>query len=182
MGRSGSNKKGEGKTAGIMRWVLTVSLMGMDVAMSRNITQCSQGPCGPGDDICSGPSPPQYRFHLSDSSCSINDLNGPFYDPLHKVYHAFYQRHLAMPDRTGHEAAQGPVWGHWTSPDMVSWSQQPTALWNDQWYDNAAVFSGSASVVNGTPIIISLVGVRVHVGLPPLGPTTLTTLPLLQTE
>jgi len=155
----GLQTAGSMASAFAMHWAasLAVWLMGVSVATSRNITQCSLGPCGPGNDICSGPPPPQYGFHLSDNSCSINDPNGgahpcavhlaadslpaacpagPFYDPLHKVYHAFYQRHLAMmPVR--HQTARpvaphGPVWGHWTSKDMVLWTQQPTALWNDQ--------------------------------------------------
>jgi hypothetical protein len=35
------------------------------------------------------------------------------------------------------------------SRDFVHWAHLPVAIWNDQWYDNAAIFTGSATVVNG---------------------------------
>ena len=58
--------------------------------------------------------------------------DGPFYDPVHKLYHLFYQIHIAL-DMGG--AGDGPDWGHWVSKDMTKWAQLPVAIWNDQYYD-----------------------------------------------
>ena len=38
--------------------------------------------------------------------------DGPFYDPVHKLYHLFYQIHIAL--GMGGEG-DGPDWGHWVS-------------------------------------------------------------------
>lgn len=115
-------------------------------------TTCVNGPCGPGNDQC-GPAfnsnSPQ--FHIRDSSCSINDPNFPFYDPLHKLYHLFYQDHLAEAQGGN---GQGPVIGHAVSADMVYWAHLPVAIWNDQIYDNVAIYTGSATIVNDMPTIV----------------------------
>lgn len=119
-------------------------------------TDCPAGsgkPCGPGNEQC-GPAfvnPPQ--FHIQDATCVMNDPNGPFYDPLHKMYHVMYQDHLCEPREKGVDPS-GPVWAHVVSRDMVHWARLPVALWNDRWFDNRAVFTGSTTVVNGTPTIV----------------------------
>ena len=65
-------------------------------------TQCYKdgvyAPCGPGNDQCGPPTPPEDRpvFHIKDLSCSENDPNFPFYDEVHGMYHLFYQDHLYM--------------------------------------------------------------------------------------
>ena len=41
------------------------------------------------------PRKPEYTFHLADPTCDINDPNGPMYDPVHGIYHNFYQIHIA---------------------------------------------------------------------------------------
>jgi beta-fructofuranosidase len=48
------------------------------------------------------------------------------------------------------------VWGHVASKDLVHWCHLPVALWNDQRYDNDAIYSGSANVciVNGEVVLI----------------------------
>ena len=45
---------------------------------TRNVTQCTQGPCGPGNQRCTPSPEPKivYTFHLADASCGINDPNG----------------------------------------------------------------------------------------------------------
>ena len=74
----------------------------------------------------------------------------------------------------------GPGWGHWVcrhseclrlfacraaaavmgcfcvqaSRDFVHWTQLPVAIWNDKWWDASAVYSGSATIVNGSPVIV----------------------------
>lgn len=111
---------------------------------------CQGGPCAPGNEQCLG-RPPTYTFHLADSTCDINDPNGPFYDPVHGMYHNFYQIHLAL-DMNG--AGDGPNWGHWVSRDFKKWARLPVAIWNDQWYDNSATFTGSTTIVDGKPVIM----------------------------
>ena len=74
--------------------------------------------------------------------------NFPLYDPLHQLYHHFWQYHAATPP--GH----GPDIGHAVSADLVRWAHLPVAVWNDQPYDNEAIFTGSATIVNGVPTMV----------------------------
>jgi sucrose-6-phosphate hydrolase SacC (GH32 family) len=67
---------------------------------------------------------------------SINDPNGPFYDPIHGYYHLFYQYRTPR------------TWGHAASPNLVDWMQLPIALDRTEWYDVNGDFSGSATVLN----------------------------------
>eukprot|EP01062_Namystynia_karyoxenos_P050279 TRINITY_DN3900_c0_g2_i1.p1 TRINITY_DN3900_c0_g2~~TRINITY_DN3900_c0_g2_i1.p1 ORF type:complete len:571 (+),score=184.07 TRINITY_DN3900_c0_g2_i1:79-1713(+) len=107
---------------------------------------------GPGDDRC-GPSFQNAPvFHLMDQKgCAENDPNGPVFDPVHGVYHLFYQDHIATP--TG----RGPDYGHWVSRDFVHWAQLPVAIWNgldvpsgrQTAYDSLAIYTGSATLVPG---------------------------------
>jgi hypothetical protein len=64
-------------------------LLSMHAVMAT--TQCTKGPCGPGNELCAGLPIPTYTFHLADKTCSINDPNFPFYDEVHGMYHHFYQ-------------------------------------------------------------------------------------------
>lgn len=120
-----------------------------------NASTCLQGkPCQPGWDYCGDPFPDAPVFHLMDQhGCGENDPNGPVFDPVHGVIHHFYQIHLAY--GKGH----GPDYGHFVSKDFVNWADIRTAIWNGldtsvtPWkvtpYDNEAIFTGSATVVNG---------------------------------
>ena len=75
------------------------------------------------------------------------------FDPVHGVIHHFYQIHLA----TG--AGHGPDYGHFVSRDFVNWAELPVAIWNGldssetparvTPYDNEAIFTGSAIVMDG---------------------------------
>lgn len=47
-----------------------------------------------------------------------------------------------------------PTWGHVVSSDLAHWQQLPAALQPDTVYDNNGVFSGSATIVSGTPILL----------------------------
>lgn len=118
-------------------------------------------PCGPGNEQCTthgeftrSPAVPQY--HLMDLSCGEQDPNGPIYDPIHQVYHHFYQKHVGEPNKDTPWLGNrnGPVWGHAVSRDLIRWAHMPVALWNDKWFDNLAIYSGSATYVRGTPTIV----------------------------
>ena len=75
------------------------------------------------------------------------------FDPVHGVIHHFYQIHLATGN--GH----GPDYGHFVSKDFVNWAELPVAIWNGldssvtpakvTPYDNEAIFTGSAIVMDG---------------------------------
>eukprot|EP01116_Phalansterium_solitarium_P025276 TRINITY_DN9582_c0_g1_i2.p2 TRINITY_DN9582_c0_g1~~TRINITY_DN9582_c0_g1_i2.p2 ORF type:complete len:632 (+),score=194.35 TRINITY_DN9582_c0_g1_i2:80-1975(+) len=116
------------------------------------IWNCTEGPCGPGNDQCGEPfgrDSPQY--HVRDLSCGENDPNFPFFDPNHNLYHLMYQDHLCE-YQNGYGG--GPIIGHAVSADLVHWAHLPVSLWNDKWYDMYAVYTGSATVVNGLPVLV----------------------------
>ena len=96
------------------------------------------------------PTPP--RFHVMDRSCDENDPNAPFFDAKHGVYHLFYQKHCATP--VSGESIKGIVYGHVVSRDLLHWAHMPVAIWNDMPYDRYAIYSGSATIVDGVPHII----------------------------
>eukprot|EP00912_Choanoflagellata_sp_UC4_P001140 UC4_evm1s708 len=112
------------------------------------------GPCLPGNDYCGEPFQNAPKFHLMDQhGCGENDPNGPVFDPVHGVVHHFYQIHLAA------SPGRGPDYGHFVSKDFVNWADVRTAIWNGYdssfdppkvtKYDNEAIFTGSAQIVNG---------------------------------
>ncbi len=78
------------------------------------------------------------RFHLMPPTGWLNDPNGLCW--YKGNYHVFYQYGPFDPN--------GGVkfWGHWTSPDLLHWTQQPAALCPDQTWDIHGVYSGSALV------------------------------------
>ncbi|WP_422934998.1 glycoside hydrolase family 32 protein [Sinomonas sp. P47F7] len=75
------------------------------------------------------------RAHYTPAEGWINDPNGlVFHDG---TYHLFYQHNPFGPD-WGNMS-----WGHATSPDLVTWTEQPVAI---PCSDTEAIFSGSAVV------------------------------------
>ena len=46
------------------------------------------------------------------------------------------------------------TWGHVISRDLAHWKTLPTALVPDTVYDESGCFSGSATIVNGTPTLL----------------------------
>lgn len=75
------------------------------------------------------------NFHFSPKKGWMNDPNGMFF--YNGYYHLYFQHY---PDST----VWGPMhWGHATSTDMVTWKEQPIALYPD---DLGLIFSGSAVV------------------------------------
>lgn len=75
------------------------------------------------------------NFHFSPKKGWMNDPNGMFY--YNGYYHLYFQHY---PDST----VWGPMhWGHAISTDMISWNEQPIALYPDEL---GYIFSGSAVV------------------------------------
>jgi fructan beta-fructosidase len=77
----------------------------------------------------------KYRpeFHFSPKANWMNDPNGMVYH--NGIYHLFFQYYP-------NDKIWGPMhWGHATSKDMVSWQEQPIALYPDSL---GYIFSGSA--------------------------------------
>ena len=90
---------------------------------------------------------------MDQHGCGENDPNGPVFDPVHGVFHHFYQIHLAAPPGFGAD------YGHFVSKDFIHWAAMPVAIWNgldaSVWppratsYDSNAIFTGSALVLEG---------------------------------
>jgi sucrose-6-phosphate hydrolase SacC (GH32 family) len=122
------------------------------VSVAMAVNQCVGGPCGPAHQLC-GPTfdTTSPQFHIRDLSCGENDPNFPFYDTRSGLTHHFWQAHLEEPQGG---VGQGPTIGHAVSADAVRWAHLPVALWNDQPYDNVAVYTGSATIVNGSPVLV----------------------------
>ena len=111
--------------------------------------------CGSG--VISGPG--ATKFHLRDNSCGNNDPNAQFYDPVHKLYHTFFQDHLGIPQYQGPRNrtdpkdtgswAGGVVYGHLVSRDFAHWAHLPVALWNYGSFKKGRTFTGDASNSGG---------------------------------
>lgn len=43
---------------------------------------------------------------------------------------------------------------HAVSRDLIKWAHLPVSIWNDRLYDERAIFTGSATVVNGKPYLV----------------------------
>lgn len=81
------------------------------------------------------------RLHFSPVSGWLNDPNGLIV--VDDVWHIFYQHHP-------HSTLWGPMhWGHASSPDLVTWTEQPIALKPDEF---GTCFSGSAIETRGGEI------------------------------
>jgi fructan beta-fructosidase len=83
------------------------------------------------------PATPQYRpaYHFTPAAHWMNDPNGMVY--YQGTYHLFFQYYPGG-------MVWGPMhWGHATSPDMLSWKEQPIALYPDSL---GYIFSGSAVI------------------------------------
>ena len=75
------------------------------------------------------------NFHFTPNANWMNDPNGMFY--LNDKYHLYFQYY---PDGN----VWGPMhWGHAISEDLITWEEQPIALYPD---DLGLIFSGSAVV------------------------------------
>ena len=59
---------------------------------------------------------------------------------LNRTYNSLCARSLGLPTQI--------------YADLVKWAQLPVALWNDHAYDSNAIYTGSATVVNGQVVLI----------------------------
>ena len=95
------------------------------------------------------------RFHLMPPCGWMNDPNGLCW--YRGQYHVCYQY---SPFNIGGGLG---FWGHWSSPDLLHWTQQPVLLCPDQPWDLHGVYSGSALVENDTMYLFYTGNVR-HLG------------------
>ncbi|MEE6146920.1 glycoside hydrolase family 32 protein [Olsenella sp. YH-ols2223] len=81
-------------------------------------------------------------FHISPRRGRLNDPAGLC--QFKGTYHVFYQLNRAWPD-----AKLPKSWGHATSRDLVSWTDEGEAIRADSAYDASGAFTGSAVVRDG---------------------------------
>ena len=102
-----------------------------------NTTAATQEAPATAVDTTVPPATPQYRpgYHFTPAAHWMNDPNGMVY--YEGTYHLFFQYYPGA-------MVWGPMhWGHATSRDLVSWKEQPVALFPDSL---GYIFSGSAVV------------------------------------
>ena len=76
-------------------------------------------------------------YHHSPAQNWMNDPNGMFYDSEAQLWHLYYQYN---PNGT----TWGPMhWAHATSADLLTWQEQPVALYPDSL---GTIFSGSCVI------------------------------------
>ncbi|MEZ2414643.1 glycoside hydrolase family 32 protein [Muriicola sp. E247] len=120
----------------IYKFVMTIGIFAM-VFSCKNTTDKKADQVQNGQDTVAISNEDLYRpnFHFSPKKGWMNDPNGMFY--YNGYYHLYFQHY---PDGT----TWGPMhWGHAISTDMISWKEQPIALYPDKL---GYIFSGSAVV------------------------------------
>lgn len=92
------------------------------------------------------------QYHAIPDSGWMNEPHAPFY--YNGQYHLFFQKNPFGP--FWHQIH----WGHWTSPDMVHWREQPIALApEDDALAPDGIWSGSAAFKeDGTPVLFFTAG------------------------
>lgn len=79
--------------------------------------------------------PYRFGFHLMPPAGWMNDPNGLCW--YRGRYHVFYQYSPL-------DAHRGQIfWGHWSSPDLLDWTQHPVFLYPTDEWDRNGVYSGS---------------------------------------
>eukprot|EP01052_Picozoa_sp_SAG31_P022933 SAG31_NODE_1852_length_7072_cov_12.649792_1_plen_652_part_00 len=118
--------------------------------------QCISGQTGRKAPPSSGPLPPsdqRPRFHFQPSLDATNDVQGPFFDPRHQLYHMGFAWHV----NGTHGIGSAPNrWYHIVSKDLAHWQTVSTTpdrgmLNPDMPYDDLAVMTGSVTLVDGVP-------------------------------
>lgn len=82
------------------------------------------------------------HYHLMPAKGWLNDPNGAV--QFNGIYHIYHQ-YIPGQARGGAPSH----WGHFTSPDLVTFTQQENFLAPDQPFDKDGAYSGSALVVDG---------------------------------
>lgn len=80
--------------------------------------------------------PWRLRYHIMSDTGWLNDPNGLCH--FHGIYHVYYQ--YSPFDVEG----KIKLWGHMTSKDLCSWTQEEPLLFPDSPFDERGVYSGSA--------------------------------------
>lgn len=80
------------------------------------------------------------KYHLQAPNGNITDPNGLCY--FKGLYHVFHQYVPRWPKR-------GHGWGHWTSPDLITWTFHGGAIMPDCELDANGSYSGSALIKDG---------------------------------
>jgi hypothetical protein len=73
-------------------------------------------------------------YHAGSECHGENDPNGVM--EFNGVYHLFFQDHNPM-----------QLGGHLATRDFIHWRRLGIAIWNDEWYDKAAIWTFSATIV-----------------------------------
>ncbi|MDD3362834.1 MAG: glycoside hydrolase family 32 protein [Hespellia sp.] len=81
--------------------------------------------------------PYRMRFHLMPPTGWMNDPNGLCW--YQGNYHVYFQYRPFQADGSG-----AVFWGHYTSPDLLNWTQQPVFLTPSETWNLHGVYSGSA--------------------------------------
>lgn len=89
-----------------------------------------------------GSDPDYPRFHLAPPVGRLNDPNGLVV--ANGIFHAFYQFGPFFPTR------KLVYWGHASSVDLTTWRIHPPAIAPSDWYDCSGVYSGGATIVDGS--------------------------------
>jgi beta-fructofuranosidase len=85
------------------------------------------------------------QYHLSPSAGWTNESHGLFYKD--NTYHIFSQRNLNA------VLLEHINWGHYTSNDLLHWTEQKQALWPEPGFDEVGIWSGHALVKNNIPYL-----------------------------
>ena len=84
-------------------------------------------------------------YHLLPAANWTNETHGLLY--FNKGYHIFNQKN-------GNNVYLGLInWGHFSSPDLIHWTEHIPALFPEPGYDEFGIWSGHVVVNNDTPVI-----------------------------
>ncbi|CAM3771738.1 sucrose-6-phosphate hydrolase [Alkalicoccus chagannorensis] len=85
--------------------------------------------------------PHRQRYHQMPTAGLLNDPNG--WVQWKGTYHLFFQWNPFQPDHSQ------KFWGHWTSKDLVHWTEHEPALVPSEWYEKNGCYSGSGFEKDG---------------------------------